>query len=89
MESLITSINASGWSLGLYQNPDHWYATLHSATEGFTQSGLGPTPSEAIHAALSRPARTYFQMSPLKADERIDLKALGLVKAREPITRRF
>lgn len=89
MEALIASINASGWSVSLFQRPDYWCADLHSPTEGFTQCGLGPTPCDAIHAALSRPERTYFQMSPLKADERIDLKALGLVKPREPINRRF
>lgn len=89
MESLIASVNSSGWSVSLYQRPDHWCADLHSAQEGFTQCGLGPTPTDAISAALSRPERTYFKLEPLKANERIDLRELGLVKQREPLTRRF
>lgn len=89
MEALIASINASGWSLSLYQRPGHWCADLHSIKEGFTQCGLGPTPCEAIQSALSRPESTYFRMEPLKASERIDLRELGLVKPREPIKRRF
>ncbi len=89
IEDLLTTVNASGWSVSLYQRPDHWCADLHSASEGFTQCGLGPTISDAIHSALSRPERTYFQLEPLKAHERIDLAALGLVKQREPIKRRF
>ena len=53
LSSVITSVNASGWTVSLYQRPDHWCADLHSSTEGFTQCGLGPTPEEAITSALS------------------------------------
>lgn len=89
LEALIVNLNQSGWTLGLYQTTDHWYATLHSASDGFTQSGLGASPTEAIESALSHPERTYFKMEPLKPHERIDLQALGLVKQREPLNRRF
>lgn len=88
-EPLITSLTSSGWSLSLYQRPDHWCADLYSGSEGFTQCGLGTSPTDAIHAALTRPERTYFKMEALKAEERIDLSELGLVKPREPLTRRF
>lgn len=89
LEDYIVSVNSGGWSLSLFQRPDYWCADLHSAQEGFTQCGLGPTPCEAIQSALSRPESTYFRMEPLKAHERIDLRELGLVKPREPIKRRF
>lgn len=89
LESLILTVNASGWTVSLYQRPDHWCANLHSDAEGFTQCGLGASPIEAIEHSLVRPERTYFEMTPLKAEERIDLAALGLVKQREPLNRRF
>ena len=89
LETLIETINQSGWAISLYQRSDHWCVDLHSASEGFTQSGLGATPSEAIESALTHPERTYFQLSPLKAEERIDLASLGLLRKREPIKRRF
>lgn len=89
LESIITSVNASGWAVSLYQRPDHWCADLHSDAEGFTQCGLGPTPEDAIISALSQPERTYFKLEPLKAHERIDLAELGLLRKHEPLQRRF
>lgn len=89
MEALIASVNASGWSVSLYQRFDYWCADLYSHTEGFTQCGIGNTPQEAIERAIVQPVSTYFRMEPLKAFERIDLRELGLVKPREPIKRRF
>lgn len=88
LESLISSLNCDGWTLSMHQT-DHWYVCLHSAAEGFTQCGLGPTLEEAFENALIQPESTYFRMEPLKAHERIDLRELGLVKPREPIKRRF
>lgn len=94
-ESTILSLNSLGWRLGsLCQLYEGWYACVIDDEE-FVHSGTGPTAEGAIEFAATQPSKGRLYDSnraALEAEEiseKIDLAALGLVKRKEPLNRRF
>jgi hypothetical protein len=95
LEALTQSLNSCGWRLGsLCQLEEGWYACLID-DEGFTHTATGQSAIEAIATATERQSsgRLYDRdRAALEAEEintPIDLAALGLVRRKEPIKRRF
>lgn len=95
LESLILSLNLSGWRLGsLCQLETGWYACLID-DEGFVHKASGETIDKAVMLASEEPSsgRLYDQgRAALEAQEvsdKIDLASLGLLRKREPLKRRF
>lgn len=95
LESLILSLNSSGWRLGsLCQLETGWYACLIDDEE-FVHKGSGQTAYEAIEYAVSQSStgRLYdHNRAHIEATinvESIDLASLGLLRKREPLKRRF
>lgn len=94
LEAFIAFLNTSGWRVGsLCQLDIGWYACLVD-DEGFIHTATDETASDAILAASKSPSsgRLYDRdRAALEAEEtdKIDLAALGLVRKREPLKRRF
>ena len=94
-EDTILALNSSGWRLAsLCQLYEGWYACVLDDEE-FVHAGSGLTACSAIEFAITQPAKGRLYNSERAAQEaeevndKIDLAALGLVKQREPIKRRF
>jgi hypothetical protein len=98
LESLILSLNSTGWLLGsLCQLArGDWYVCVID-DEGFAHSATAEDPCEAILFAIERPpmGRVYSRVIGMLEDsqgtpvDKIDLVDLGLKVRREPIKRRF
>lgn len=94
-ESTILSLNSLGWRLGsLCQLYEGWYACVIDDEE-FVHSGTGSTADGAIEYARMQPAKSRLydkDRAALEAEaigDKIDLAALGLVKPKAPLNRRF
>ncbi len=94
-ETFIDTLNSSGWKLGsLCQINCGWYACLIDDEE-FVHAASGADLIEALENALAKPSvgRLYdSERAAREAEEpsdKIDLAALGLVKAKQPLNRRF
>lgn len=94
LEDLITSFNLRGWTIGtLCQDSGAWYACMVDEL-GFAHCANGATACEAITNAVNAPKQSwltnrYIYERPALSDTEVDLFALGLVKRREPLKRRF
>lgn len=96
LESLILSLNSSGWRLGsLCQLESGWYACLID-DGGFVHRASGSTIIEAVESAVNRESSgRLFNPNQAAYDEavdlfdKIDLASLGLLRKREPLKRRF
>lgn len=94
-EHFVVSINLAGWRIGsLCQLYEGWYACLIDDEE-FIHASSGATAVEALEYALAEPSKGRLYDSDRAAleaeeiSEKIDLAALGLVKRKEPLNRRF